>query len=111
MQLGQAQLTREECQKRHQEGRCFTVVNRSPRQLLPSQESSGGEFKSGRQDHCPCSPSSKINSQYEMEVLIDSGADESLMDWNLARKLQIDCEPLARPIRAVMPLWACVGVV
>ena len=35
-----------------------------------------------------------------MEVLIDSGADESLMDWNLARKLHIDSEPLARPIRA-----------
>ena len=35
-----------------------------------------------------------------MEVLIDSGADESLMDWNLARKLQIESEPLARPIRA-----------
>ena len=33
-----------------------------------------------------------------MEVLIDSGADESLMDWNLARKIQIESEPLARPI-------------
>ena len=35
-----------------------------------------------------------------MDVLIDSGADENLMDWNLAKKLHIDCEPLARPIRA-----------
>ena len=42
----------------------------------------------------------KLNSQYYMDVLIDSGADESLMDWNLAKKLHIDCEPLARPIRA-----------
>ena len=33
-------------------------------------------------------------------VLIDSGADEGLMDWSLANKLQIDSEPLARPIRA-----------
>ena len=39
-------------------------------------------------------------SLYDMEVLIDSGADGSLMDWNLAKKLHIDCEPLARPIHA-----------
>ena len=41
-----------------------------------------------------------INSHIDMEVLIDSGADESLMDANLAKKLHIDSEPLARPIRA-----------
>ena len=31
----------------------------------------------------------KLNSLFDMDVLIDSGADESLMDWNLAKKLHI----------------------
>ena len=36
----------------------------------------------------------------ELEALIDSGADESLMDWGLARKLGIGAELLERPVRA-----------
>ena len=40
-----------------------------------------------------------LNSLHEMEVMIDSGADESLMDWGLAHKLQLDSDPLVRPIR------------
>ena len=41
-----------------------------------------------------------LNSLHVMNVLIDSGADESLMDWGLAKKLQIESKPLARPIQA-----------
>lgn len=36
----------------------------------------------------------------DLEALIDSGADESLMDWSLARRLGLKSEPLAKPIRA-----------
>lgn len=32
-------------------------------------------------------------------ALIDSGADESFMDWGLARKLKL-CEPLTSPLEA-----------
>lgn len=42
----------------------------------------------------------KLNSVYDIEALIDSGADESLMDWGLARKLGIESEPLVKSIRA-----------
>lgn len=35
-----------------------------------------------------------------LRVLIDSGTDESLMDWGMAAKLRLDSKPLAKPIRA-----------
>lgn len=35
-----------------------------------------------------------------LEVLIDSGADESLMDWDFAKKLNLKTDLLARPIEA-----------
>ena len=36
----------------------------------------------------------------ELKALIDSGADESLMDWELAEQLGLNTELLAKPIRA-----------
>ena len=35
-----------------------------------------------------------------MEALIDSGADESLMDWGLAKKLGLETKRLERPVKA-----------
>ncbi len=35
-----------------------------------------------------------------LEVLIDSGADESLMDWGMAKKLNVKAEQLSQPIEA-----------
>ena len=36
----------------------------------------------------------------ELDVLIDSGADESLMDWEIAQKLGLKTKVLSRPIKA-----------
>ena len=101
MQLGRTRLTPEERQRRRQEGRCFycgetghlisTCPIKKDRRVSSNQVS---------KTTVRVLTKIKLNSQYEMEAMIDSGADESLMDWNLARKLQIDCESLDRPIRA-----------
>lgn len=40
------------------------------------------------------------HSVTNLDALIDSGADESLMDWGLAEELGTKSEPLAMPIRA-----------
>ena len=42
----------------------------------------------------------KLDNVWEVEGLIDSGADESLMDWKLARMLGIESEPLTKTIQA-----------
>ena len=101
MQLGRARLSQEERQKRRQEGRCFYcgetghLVSSCPAKKVPGVSSNQVATTTVH-----VLTQVKLNSQYDMDVMIDSGADESLMDWNLAKKLQIDCEPLARPIRA-----------
>ena len=101
MQLGRARLSQEERQKRRQEGRCFYcgetghLVSSCPAKRTPVVSSNQVAKTAVR-----VLTQVKLNSQFDMDVLIDSGADESLMDWNLAKKLHIDCEPLARPIRA-----------
>ena len=103
MQLGRARLTPEERRKRQLEGRCFYCGEVS--HLVIS---------------CPAKASRKVShvtvsspvqriltkitithhTATDLEVLIDSGADESLMDWWLAKKLGLKSEPLAKPIRA-----------
>ena len=101
MQLGRARLTQEERQKRRQEGRCFHcggtghLVSSCPAKKTPGVSANQVSKTTFR-----VLTKVKINSGHDMDVLIDSGTDESLMDWNLARKLQIESEPLARPIRA-----------
>ena len=101
MQLGRARLTPEECQKQQREGRCFYcgdpghLVSSCPAKKTPavsSNQVSKTNFHTLTQV--------TLNSLHVMEVMIDSGADESLMDWGLANKSQIDSDPLARPIRA-----------
>ena len=101
MQLGWARLSQDERQKRRQEGRCFYcgetghLVSSCPVKKTP-RVSSNQIAKSAVRMLTRV----QLDSKWDMDVLVDSGADESLMDWNLAEKLHIDCEPLARPIRA-----------
>lgn len=38
------------------------------------------------------------------KVLIDSGADSSLMDYTLARALNLECGPLSKLLRATASL-------
>ena len=40
------------------------------------------------------------NQEHTLEALIDSGADESLIDWELAKLLNLKTIPLAHPINA-----------
>ena len=101
MQLGRARLSSEERLKRRQEGRCYYcgeighLVSSCPVKRIQAV-SSNQVAKSTVRVLTPVT----INSHLDMNVMIDSGADESLMDYNLAKKLHIDCQPLARPIRA-----------
>ena len=101
MQLGRARLSPDERLKRRQEGRCFYcgetghLVSSCPAKKAPVVSSNQIAKSAVR-----VLTQVKLNAKWDMKVLVDSGADESLMDWNLAKKLHIDCENLARPIRA-----------
>ena len=101
MQLGRARLSQEERQKRRQEGRCFYCGETGNLvSVCPAKRTRGVSSNQVAKTAVRALTQVKLNSQFELDVLIDSGADESLMDWNLAKKLNIDCEPLTNPIRA-----------
>lgn len=76
----------------------------SSHQLMSCQEVAGSESRQQAIQVSKPVPRTltkiKLNSVYDIEALIDSGADESLMDWGLARKLGIESEPLVKSIRA-----------
>lgn len=59
----------------------FSASDFPPRTLTPTQISLG-------------------NKVLTQEVMIDSGADESLMDWGLAKKLNIKTDLLSQPLEA-----------
>ena len=101
MQLGRARLTPEERQRWQQEGRCFYCGGVG--HLVSSCPVKKSQAVSQIQASKPVSRTLtkvKLNSAYDLEALIDSGADESLMDWGLARRLGIESKPLAKPIQA-----------
>ena len=101
MQLGRTRLTPEERQKRRLEGRCFYCGEAGHLvSTCPVKKHRGVSSNQVSKTAVRVLTKVMLNSHFEMEAMIDSGADESLMDWNLARKLQIDCESLERPIRA-----------
>uniref|UniRef100_A0A671YIT6 Gypsy retrotransposon integrase-like protein 1 n=1 Tax=Sparus aurata TaxID=8175 RepID=A0A671YIT6_SPAAU len=103
MQLGRARLTPEERRKRQLEGRCFYCGETGHLvAACPTKKSLVVSLVSASTS--PPRTLTKVQVKHhtdtELEALIDSGADESLMDWGLARKLGLDVELLERPVRA-----------
>ena len=103
MQLGRARLSPEERRRRQLEGRCFYCGETG--HLIASCPTK----KSLAVSHVAASSLTartltkvqvKHHTDTDLEALIDSGADESLMDWGLARKLGLNIELLERPVRA-----------
>ena len=41
-----------------------------------------------------------LGKDFELGVLIDSGANGNLIDWGLARRLGLQVKPLSKPIKA-----------
>ena len=98
MQLGRTRLTPEERQRRRQEGRCFYCGESGHLvSACPVKKTRGVSSNQVSKTAVRILTKVKLDSQYDVEAMIDSGADESLMDWNLAQKLHLECEPLARP--------------
>jgi len=104
MQMGRARLPPEERQRRMREGRCLYcgelghLVATCPTRL-----------RRVPQDTTPVVPTTRTLTPIQvkhhtltitMEALIDSGADESLMDEGLARKLGLTTKRLGRPVMA-----------
>lgn len=111
MRLGRAKLSTEERRRRLQEGRCFYCGQ--PGHLLsacPTKEKNhqkkGGTLAS-RSPAFTDTSRSLTNIQVKhhdisvsLGVLIDSGADESLMDWGFAQRIGIKTELLSQPLEA-----------
>lgn len=105
MQLGRARLSSVERQRRLQEGRCFYcgelghLVASCPakRSTVVSQVTDSSSHTRSR-----TLTTVKVihHSITELAALINSGADESLMDWRLAEELGLKTELLAKPINA-----------
>lgn len=107
MQLGRTRISPEERQRGYVKGAASTVVNRatsSPvkdrahplmRRAQVSKLSSA--FPPRTLTQVTFSVQGRTVSQ---GVLIDSGADESFMDWTLARLCQVKSVPLTRPVNA-----------
>ena len=103
MQLGRAGLTPERRWERQMEGRCFYCGEIS--HLVFSCPAKGSQAVSyvltvSPMPHTLTRITVIHHTATDLEALIDSGEDESLMDWGLARKLGLKPEPLAKPIRA-----------
>ena len=104
MQLGRAQLTQAERQRRLTEGRCFYcgesghLVAACP---VKAARTTGQSTASGSAPRSLTSIKVTHNTTViELDVLIDSGADESLMDWEMAKRLGLKTEVLSQPIKA-----------
>ena len=81
MQLGRARLSPEERLKRRQEGRCFYCREASHLvNSCPSKRTQGVTSNQVAKTAVRVLTQVIINSHIDMDVLIDSGADESLMD-------------------------------
>lgn len=101
MQLGRARLTPEERQRRQQEGRCFYYGGVGHLiGLCPVKRNQAVSHVQVFKPVPRTLTKIKLNNVWEVDVLIDSGADESLMDWGLARRLGIESELLSKTIRA-----------
>ncbi|XP_061136628.1 uncharacterized protein LOC133155378 [Syngnathus typhle] len=104
MQLGRAKVSAEEKQRRYREGRCYycgarghLVVSCPERKTMKVSAFSGSQQK-GRS--LPIGALTCSGKSLQLGVLIDSGADESLIDWAFARQLGVRTEPLAKTVKA-----------
>ncbi|KAL3063873.1 hypothetical protein OYC64_000235 [Pagothenia borchgrevinki] len=79
MQLGRTKLTPEERQRRLREGRCFY---------------------SGERGHSIANCRLLKDLARQHPVLVDSGLDASFIDFELAKKLNLETFPLPRPMEA-----------
>uniref|UniRef100_A0A3B4U1I2 ribonuclease H n=1 Tax=Seriola dumerili TaxID=41447 RepID=A0A3B4U1I2_SERDU len=104
MQLGRAQLSQAERQRRLKEGRCFYCGESG--HLVAVCPVKTAQVKSQSTVSGPVSrnlTSIKVTHNttvIELNVLIDSGADESLMDWGIAKRLGLKTKTLSQPIQA-----------
>ncbi|XP_077378012.1 uncharacterized protein LOC144019084 [Festucalex cinctus] len=104
MQLDCARLTQQERQRRRQEGRCYycgeqghlVVACPIKRGSLVSSDSPT-QIKARKLIHLRIV---SLATATDLPALIDSGADENLMDWGLVKKLQANTEPLTTNMRA-----------
>ena len=104
MQMGRARLPPEERQRRVRGGLCFYcgeaghLVSACPEKYTWA----------GRPSAAPKTPARLLTPvqvkhntvQLSLEALIDSGADESLLDWGLAKQLGLETQRLDNAIKA-----------
>uniref|UniRef100_A0A3B3H5K4 Gypsy retrotransposon integrase-like protein 1 n=1 Tax=Oryzias latipes TaxID=8090 RepID=A0A3B3H5K4_ORYLA len=112
MQIGHSKLSPEERLKRRTNGLCFYcgdashIVSQCPKRLIspiPSlSDRSRGDLAEGSVKPFLFIPVkfSSFNQVHEFNALIDSGAEHSLIDANLARQLRLPVETLDTPIKA-----------
>ena len=98
MQMGRARLSAEERQRRMREGRCYYCGEQGHRVAACP-------VKSPRPDRASSTSRRLTTIQVKhhsitRNALIDSGADESLMDWGLAQRLALETRALVTPITA-----------
>lgn len=86
MQLGRAKLSMEECRGRQQEGRCFCRQQGHLRAACPAKGRSSVErpLRALTEAKVKHDDTSK-----NLGALIDSGLDESLIDWDFALSLNL----------------------
>ena len=104
MEMGRARLSQEEQQRRVKEGRCFYcgesghLVSVCPAKSTRSSNQTSSSVPSARV-LTPVQVKHNTTA-VTMNVLIDSGADESLMDWGLDKRLGLKAKTLTSPIKA-----------
>ena len=104
MQMGRARLPPEEQQRRVRGGLCFYCGE--ARHLVAACPEK--YTRAGRPFSAPSTPAQLLTPvqvkhntvQLSLEALIDSGADESLLDWGLAKQLGLETQCLDNAIKA-----------
>lgn len=113
MQIGHSKLSAEERQKSREEGLCYYCVNHGHQvsqcklRLNSRTPPLDGRPRAGKsvvwtsKDFCRIPVKLCFESAItETHALIDSGADQSLIDLDLVKSLSLPTEPLESPIKA-----------
>uniref|UniRef100_A0A8C7YBJ2 Gypsy retrotransposon integrase-like protein 1 n=1 Tax=Oryzias sinensis TaxID=183150 RepID=A0A8C7YBJ2_9TELE len=112
MQVGHSKLSAGERKRRHEEGSCYYcgalghLVSKCPRRKLlnsPPSDKSHGECSTVHTTpnflYIPVKLCTKTEV-HSTKALIDSGAEQSLIDLDLVTKLRLPTEPLDNPVEA-----------